>query len=155
MTETKHNTNTMNEQQNYNLCPTCGREVHPVLDDYGMYHVGCTYCGLRDGVSTFLEENLTEEMSDQFRKNWNQRVLKSYLNEEAREILHLTEGGFAIVTNQDGAIVHTADNMNDVMQYLELVGDDKSYGIYLHIDGTLQYIGSTFLVWLIKQEFEK
>ena len=76
---------------------------------------------------------------------------KSYLNEEAREILHLTEVGFAIVSNQDGAIVHTAENMKEVIECLQLIGDDKSYGIYLHIDGTLQYLGCTYLVWLIQQ----
>lgn len=147
----KNTTKQMNAEQSYNVCPTCGRAVHPVLDDYGMYHVGCTYCGLRDGVGTFVDGELAEQTKEQFRKNWNQRVLKSYLNEEAREILHLTEVGFAIVSNQDGAIVHTAENMKEVIECLQLIGDDKSYGIYLHIDGTLQYLGCTYLVWLIQQ----
>ena len=150
----KNNTNTNNEQQNYNICPTCGREVHPVMDDYGIYHVGCIYCGLRDGVSLFLEEELTEEIIDQFRIRWNKLVLNGYFNEEARAILHLAEGGFAIVSNKDGAIVHTAKNIKEVIECLSLIGDDRSYDIYLNIGGCLQDIGCTYLVWCILNEIQ-
>ena len=147
----KNQTTETMEIKNYNICPTCGREVHTVLDDHGMYRVGCPYCGLRNGVSTFVEDQPTSDDREIMRKAWNNRVLNGHLNEEVRELLCLKEGGFAIVTNQDGCIVHTADNMKDVIQCLELVGDDRNYGIYLHTDGTFQYLGCTYLAWLIQE----
>ncbi len=151
MKETKNNMNSnIDFEQGYNRCPACGRKAQDIMSG-DIYYVGCPYCGMRNGVSTLVEEELTDDIKGKMRTGWNQKVLKSFFEPEALEVIDLSIGGYVLTTMEDGHIAHTAETMQEVMRYLDLVGDDKSYGIYLHIEGTLQYIGSTFLVWLIKQ----
>lgn len=155
MKETKNNTNSnIDFDHGYNICPACGRKAQDIMVG-DIYYVGCPYRGMRNGVSTLVDEELTDDVKEQMRAVWNKKVLKSFLDPEALEMLDLNIGGYALTTMDDGHIIHTAEMMGDVMRYLDMAGDDKSYGIYLHIEGTLQYIGSTFLVWLIRQELDK
>ena len=154
MKDNKENkTNAMSQAEGYNVCPTCGRDAHTILTEDGTYRVGCMYCGLRNGVSTFIEGELTNEDAELMRKCWNKRVVNSFIHEDVRELLRLKTGGLAIVSNRDGVIVDTAETIKDVISFLDLVGDDISYGVYLHIDGSLQEIGCTYLVERILNEY--
>ena len=151
MTETKNKTkNTVREEQGYNVCPTCGRRAYALYADDGHYYVGCVYCGLKSGACIHASE-MTEDTAENLRQSWNKMTLNRFWDYEGRESIGIGTGGYVIATNADGCIVHSADSMQEVIEYLEYVGDDISYGIYLHIDGTLQYLGCTYLVWLIQQ----
>lgn len=151
MNEKKQNTtNIIREEQGYNVCPTCGRRAYAVYTEDGTYSVGCVHCGMKNGICTPVTE-MTEEMAENLRRSWNKMTLNRFWDYDAREAIGIGTGGYVIATNVDGYIVHSADSIQDVMKYLEYVGDDMSYGIYIHIDGTLQYLGCTFLIWLINQ----
>ena len=144
----KNTNNTINYEQGLNVCPICGRKAYAVYTDDGIYRVGCLHCGLQHGVGTHAGD-LTDEMKDNLRRSWNMKMLGSYIEPEAREALELRNSGYVITTSADGYIVGTVDDMREVMNYLDMVGDDVSHDIYMHNDGTIMNLGTSFFAWQI------
>ena len=146
-------TNETREMQQYNLCPACGRRAYEVYTDDGMYQVGCIHCGTKNGVCADASE-MTEEMTEKLRIEWNHSTLAKYFEIEAREELGIGIGGYVMVRKSDGYIVRYADSMREVVEYLRSTGYDEAYEIYHHMDGILQDHCSSFAVSTIVEVFE-
>ena len=140
--------------EGYNFCPKCGRQVYTVHTEE-QYLVGCVHCGLKSGVSTLLDEGTPEDFENKMRIAWNETCLSEEYEEDALEAMNLVHGGYVIVSNADGKIVHVTEDFAGVEAYLTVTGDSLSYGIYMMLAGKLQYLGCTFLMWLMQQSQNK
>lgn len=135
----------------YNSCPKCGRQAYVVHSEDGMYSVGCLHCGLKNGVFTLLDEVTPEDVENKMRIAWNENCLENEYEEDALNMMNLTNGGYVIVSSVDGQIVHITKEFSGVEAYLSIVGDSLYFDIYLMNGRALQHLGSTFLIWLMKQ----
>ena len=134
-------------KNNFNFCPTCGRQAHGILIDDGMYHVGCLHCGLRYGVSTYAYE-VSTEVQEQMRHAWNQHCLSTPITDSALESLDLLGTGYALVRVNDNYIAHFFSEFSELAEFCEK--SDDAYNVFLMVEGTLQCLGSTYLLYLAK-----
>ena len=141
--------NTIRAEEGYNICPRCGRKAYAIQTDDGAYRVGCLECGLINGVRTIIDEEITEDLEESMRRHWNKLCLTAEYFEDALELLCLKNGGYVIANSEDGYIAYVSKDFNEVKDYINDIGDSMSFGIYLHIDGALQYLGSTYLLWQV------
>lgn len=135
-------------ENNYNRCPSCGRQAHAFLTEDNQYRVGCLYCGLRHGVSTYVNE-VTEEVREKMRHSWNQHCISTPITDSALENLDLPSTGYALVRVSDYYIAHFFTEFSKLAEFCER-SDDDAYYIYLMVNGTWQYLGSAYLLWLAK-----
>jgi Zn ribbon nucleic-acid-binding protein len=136
-------------ENNYNRCPSCGRQAHAFLTEDNLYRVGCLHCGLRHGVSTYVDE-VTEEVREQMRHAWNQHCLSTPITDSALERLDLLGTGYALVRVNDNYIAHFFTEFSKLTEFCKSRDSDNAYNVYLMIDGTLQCLGSAYLLWLAK-----
>ena len=141
--------NTITRGPNYNICPHCGRHVYAVMPDNGSYLVGCIYCGLKNGLNTLADEEITEAFENRMRKAWNYMCLESEYDEDAMEALCVSNGDYVLVDNSDGEIIHVAKNMREVIRFIEETENQIPVGIYYMSANMLEKWGSSFLVWEI------
>ena len=146
--ERNKNNNTINAEEGYNICPRCGRSAYTIHTKDGAYRVGCLECGLHHGVRTLVDEEMTDDLQETMRTQWNKQCLKSAYSECALEQLNLKNGGYVIANTSDGYIVYVSRDFKEVKDYVRDIGDSLSFGVYLNIDGALQYLGTTYLLWL-------
>ena len=139
----------INLENNYNRCPSCGRQAHGLLSEDKLYRVGCLHCGLGHGVSTYVDE-VTEEVREQLRKCWNQHCLSIPISDSALESVDIASTGFALVSAEDNYIAHFFSEFSKLTEFFESRDSNDAYNVYLMIDGTLQYLGSAYLLWLAK-----
>lgn len=153
--QNQNNVNQIKKESGYNSCPKCGRQAYALHTEDGMYSVGCLHCGLKNGVFTLFDEVTQEDVENKMRITWNEKCLKNEYEEDALKAMNLANGGYVIVSNVDGQIVHITEDFSGVEAYLTVVGDSLSFDIYLMNGRRLQHLGSTFLLWLIKQNHPK
>ena len=151
MTEIQMNKtiNTVKANEGYNICPKCGRQVYAILNENGAYSIGCLSCGMREGISVPVDEEMTDEFADRMRTVWNFRCLDEIYSDEAMEVLCISNGNYVLVHNLNGQIVHIARNMREVVDYIESIEYGLPLGIYLMLENTLEYLGCSSLVWEI------
>ena len=147
-TETKTNTH-MNHvaiHDGYNVCPECGRQAYAVMTEDQMYRVGCLHCGLRNGVGVFVEDELTDEMTESMRRLWNQKCIETEeYSVEALEVMEAKIGSYAMVDSHSQEILCFVRNVDAVKRFV-LENPDVALGIYLLVNGNLQYMGCGYLV---------
>lgn len=139
----------INLENNYNRCPSCGGQVHGLLSEDKLYRVGCLHCGLGHGVSTYVDE-VTEEVREQLRKCWNQHCLSIPISDSALESVDIASTGFVLVNAEDNYITHFFSDFSKLAEFCGRRDCDEAYNIYLMIDGMLQCLGSTYLLYLAK-----
>ena len=148
MMENNQKTTNLIPTERYNYCPKCGREAFAFSSERGMYYVGCLHCGMRNGKLNFFEEEISEELKEVFRKEWNLQCLNCEYEDDALEALGISEGSFFLATHGDNYVVHIAKTFKDVKEYIKRVGDSQAFNIYQLLNGVLECIGSTYLMWL-------
>ena len=144
MTEFKTNNNTIVRKEGYNICPQCGRHAYAVLVGDGSYRVGCLSCGLRNGINVLADEAITDSFTEKMRIRWNEQCLEAVYSDEVMEELGVSNGNYVLTSNVDGHIVHIAQDIREAIKYIEDIEYRLSIGVYLMLENTLQYQGSSF-----------
>lgn len=130
----------------YNVCPECGRQAYAVMTEDRMYRVGCLHCGLVYGIGTFVEDDVTDEMTENMRRRWNEKCLGAdEYSVEALEVIDAREGDYVMVDAQTKEIICIAGSVANARQYV-LDHYDKAVDIYLLGSGSLEKMGCSFLV---------
>ena len=140
-------TNLLKKEEGYNVCPRCGREAYIFIND-NEYVVGCLHCGLRRGIAYPVEEVYDDASAESARYAWNHYCIKSEYYEDALEALKASNGSYVLAKIADHSIVSVCDDFDEVKKWVSDMGDGCSLGIYLLVNGALQYLGCTYLVWL-------
>lgn len=135
------------QEEGYNVCPRCGRPAYIVMSD-DEYTVGCLSCGLRQGISCPAEEVYDDESAEHVRREWNEQCLKSEYYEDALEVLKASNGSYILTSVVDNSILRVCDSFADVKKWVSINGDRSSFGVYLLVNGGLQYLGCSYLIWL-------
>ena len=139
--------NTIFRKAGYNICPQCGRHAYAVLVEDGSYRVGCLSCGLRQGVNVLADEEVSDSFIEKNRIRWNQKCLESTYDDDAMEVLGVSNGYYVLTSHSDGHIVYVTENVRDVVRYIETLEYRLPIGIYLMMGNALQYQGSSSLIW--------
>lgn len=130
----------------YNVCPECGRYAYAVMTEDRMYRVGCLHCGLVRGVGCYIEDDLTEDMTDATRRDWNRKCIETEeYSIEALEAMKAKIGSYAMVDSHSQEILCFVRNVDAVKRFV-LENPDVALGIYLLVNGNLQYMGCGYLV---------
>lgn len=140
--------NLIKSDDTLNICPRCGRKAYAITTEDGMYRVGCIHCGIRNGVGTLMDEDFTEEMKEALRTQWNEACLKSEYSWDVVAELGLHNGSYVLADSKWKYIVHIANDIEEVERYV-VEQSETSLDIYLVIEGTLQKMGCSFLVWTL------
>ena len=148
--ENQNNTNQLKYCDGYNVCPRCGRKAYAVQTEDGMYYVGCLFCGFNRGNGTY-----TDDMSEKFRTArkiaWNQQCIEAEYSAGALENLGMTNGDYVMVRSEDKHIIHRAKTIEDVKEFWALNGANSPFDIYALIEGSLQYLGNSYFLWLLTE----
>ena len=140
-------TTLLRREDGYNVCPQCGKPAYIVMNEYE-YAVGCLNCGLRRGLSYPIEDVYDDESTERVRHNWNTTCLASDYYEDAMKVLGVSNGSYVLTNAVDNSILRVFDSFADVKKFVSADGDRSAFGVYVLVNGGLQYLGSSYLIWL-------
>lgn len=141
----------MRKEEGYNVCPRCGKAPYEMMGDYETYHVGCAYCGIRNGVTAFLEFPLDDQVRGETQKEWNEQCLKAHYSEEVFDELNIDMGTFVMVARSNSAIKYIVPDMHRIVDILKENGD--AFDVYVRVDDTLQRLDyADLLDWALGAE---
>lgn len=126
------------KEEGYNVCPRCGKAPYEMMGDYETYHVGCSYCGIKNGVTSFLEFPLDDEVRSATQKEWNEQCLKAHYTEEVLDELNIDVGTFVMVSKSNSAIKYIVPSIRRVVDVLKESSDMLE--VYVRVDDTLLHL---------------
>ena len=106
---------TLTEENRYNACPCCGKEVSLFLDDDGDYCFGCMDC-LDANVSTFFLQCPTPNEMALYRPLWNLQALNTMSSQRVLDQIGLKDGDYVVSDTDDNYIVFHGD-MRSMMHF--------------------------------------
>ena len=134
----------LTKEEGYNACPRCGRFPYEFMDEYDTYEVGCAYCGITNGVTSFLEEPLNEAIREKTKKDWNEKCLKTPYSEDVFDASDIDVGDFVLVRRASGAIAHIVADIAGIVEILRTNGE--VFDMYVRMDDILQPLDTADLL---------
>lgn len=112
---------------------------------------GCSYCGIKNGVTSFLEFPLDDEVRSATQKEWNEQCLKAHYTEEVLDELNIDVGTFVLVSKSNAAIKYIVPSMHRIVDLLREHGD--AFNVYVRMDDILQHLDQADLLdWALGAE---
>ena len=154
---------TMNESKNktmireagYNICPKCGGQAYAITMDEGVYYVGCLYCGLQHGVSILINNQLTEEIIEQMRIDWNKKCVESLYDEDVIVMLGALNKEYIIVNRADNHILFIARDILELLEFVDSMASFIHTEVYVMHEGHLRLASFSCLKNEILNELKK
>ena len=146
----------LGQDERYNLCPQCGREVYLYMDEDGDYWMGCTECGER---SICYDHNFASGQNevDFNRLSWNLWAPNGVYYPETLEKMSAKQGDY-IVTNAIDGFIEFAGRLDEMYDFLEIqknLNDQALYMIYTIINGRLINHGTSHLIDLTIRHYKE
>lgn len=146
----------LGQDERYNLCPQCGREVYLYMDEDGYYWMGCTECGER---SICYDHNFASGQNevDFNRLSWNLWATSGVYFPGALEKIPVQQDEYVITDTSDG-FIEFAGKRNEMFEFLEArekLNDQALYMIYTVLNGSLISIGTSHLVELTLKHYQE
>ena len=94
------------------------------------------------------EEVYGDECAEHVRREWNEHCLESEYYEEAMEVLKASNGSYILTSVVDNSILRVCGSFADVKKWVAENGDRSSFGVHALVNGGLQYLGCSYLIWL-------
>ena len=139
------------KENGYNVCPCCGKAPYEMMGDYETYYVGCPFCGIKNGVTSFLEFPLDDEVRSATQKAWNEQCLTAHYSEEVLDQLNIGIGTFVLASKSNAAIKYIATDMRLMVDILRESSD--SFDVYVRMDDILQHMNfADLLDWALGAE---
>ena len=135
----------------YNVCPHCGRAPYETMDGYDTYRIGCVFCGINNGVITFIDDPITEEVKEATRKEWNRKCLTSSYTDGVMELMGLGEDDFVLTWRHDDMIECVARDVDDIIRII--AENEELYNIYQVRENGLDPLGTSKLVAIIAKKY--
>lgn len=148
---------TLTQEEHYNVCPCCGKEVSLFRDDDGDYCFGCLDC-LDTSVSTFFLQCPAPNDADLYRPLWNLKALNVPYSQTVLDQIGLKDGDYVVSDTDDNYIVFHGD-MRSMMRFFETELKDKKqkkvFEVFQNEGGRLVNLGRSLLfeiVWRYSAE---
>ena len=146
MTKTENQIrNCINYNDELNECPKCGSPAYELETSDGMHHVGCIHCGLKLSSDIIADPEVAEGIKARARIAWNEHCLNSFYTEEALDVLDIEHGNYVLVDSCSSRLVCAVPNITAAKDYI-LDHKERAFSIFLHLNGTLQVPGHSWIM---------